>query len=311
MNSTSARANIRSVVAALVVANLGVACGQVVSTTDDARNSTAIDAPAGSGIDPRPGTTIDASPSSASCGNGVVDPGEQCDDMNSDNTDNCLSTCVDITSGHATSYMVAMPTAGAVYFVANELDVGSNTATQVMPQLPDGSGVSLWSPVTQTWTAIVSDAGSPSGWDDTSGAALANAPILAPGTGFVVEPAAGVTLTFSGSQHTPSLPLTLICGGKYNLLSRQTADAGDIDTLTGYLIAENANGAYNGYGELIWTGETYTGYLVDSTSNTGWTAAAPTSQAGGTPMGLVATSAGPVAAPPELAAGQPAFIYCP
>jgi cysteine-rich repeat protein len=35
----------------------------------------------------------------ASCGNGVVDPGEECDDGNTSNTDACLTTCVNAACG--------------------------------------------------------------------------------------------------------------------------------------------------------------------------------------------------------------------
>ncbi|MCA9712640.1 MAG: hypothetical protein KDK70_42825, partial [Myxococcales bacterium] len=57
---------------------------------------------------PGTGDTIDATTDTAAdttegpaatCGNGVTDPGEECDDGNDDDTDACPSTCLDATCG--------------------------------------------------------------------------------------------------------------------------------------------------------------------------------------------------------------------
>ena len=44
-------------------------------------------------------STEDTYEQSESCGNGVLDPGESCDDSNLSNQDACLATCVDASCG--------------------------------------------------------------------------------------------------------------------------------------------------------------------------------------------------------------------
>ncbi|MCA9651783.1 MAG: DUF1554 domain-containing protein [Myxococcales bacterium] len=51
------------------------------------------------GVTTNGATSADESTGSASCGNGVVDPGEDCDDGNDDDTDDCVAGCVAASCG--------------------------------------------------------------------------------------------------------------------------------------------------------------------------------------------------------------------
>ena len=47
----------------------------------------------------RSGICVNPEAATETCGNGLLDAGEECDDANVDNTDSCLNTCVDATCG--------------------------------------------------------------------------------------------------------------------------------------------------------------------------------------------------------------------
>ncbi len=158
--------------------------------------------------------------------------------------------------------------------IANHYDHGSNTLNEVLPNVPDGTAlykrnnggsnaswtISTYSAATGTWLN-----------GDTM--------TLSPGEGAFLDSPTACTLTFTGIPHVPVLPVT-IPQGQAVLLSRQTAEVGTYETITG-------NSPPDGATVYQWNGSSYVIFLADSTSPTGWDDAignpvpAPTAPIGG------------------------------
>jgi hypothetical protein len=135
------------------------------------------------------------------------------------------------------TYTLTIPNDGFVA-IANQLDHGSNTLNEVLPNVPDGTMILKWDCASQDWSPNVPTYSAFTGkWSPNS--------TLAPGEGALISIGNGVgpstVLTFTGTPHVPVLPPTFPCGyGKYYLLSRQTNDLGTFQNITGLVPSEGA-----------------------------------------------------------------------
>lgn len=125
--------------------------------------------------------------------------------------------------------------------IANQLDHGSNTLTELMPYMPDGCVISKYDNAAETWIVAAYD-GSSATW--TPGNVTLN-----PGEGAFLLCPTNLTLFFHGTPHVPVLPVTIPNGVSY-LLSRQTNDVASYDDIVG---------SPPSYGATLfrWTGSNY------------------------------------------------------
>ena len=180
------------------------------------------------------------------------------------------------------SYSVSV-SAGQTILLANQLDQGSNSFSEVFTNATDGDEILKYvcGGGYQTWIA---DSGSPSGYDDSNGVSTSQG-TLSPGEGAFYISANSKTLTFRGTPHVPVLPVPLPCGfGKLNLLSRQTNDLGTYETITGYA-------AQNGAQVLIWNGASFD---TNTYTTKGWSLNTPTLGVGQAALFNVPTGSTPI-----------------
>ena len=117
--------------------------------------------------------------------------------------------------------------------IANQLDHGSNTLDLILTNVPDNSQLLKWDVAAQDFTQIYTFVGSSSAWIPAGGT-------LSPGeAGFLLNPDAAYSITFTGSPHVPVLPVPLTRNALH-YLSRQTADIGSWDSITGLPPEEGA-----------------------------------------------------------------------
>jgi hypothetical protein len=134
------------------------------------------------------------------------------------------------------SYTINLPGGGhEFYLIANQLDHGSNTLDEVLPNMPNGTTIQMWNcslqafgPVAATFSARAHH------WS-------ANL-TLAPGQGALLYLNGSLSsITFTGTPHVPVLPAALPCGyGAATVLSRQTNDVGTFENITGLSPTEGA-----------------------------------------------------------------------
>jgi hypothetical protein len=176
----------------------------------------------------------------------------------------------------ADSYTNTLPAGFSL--IANQLDHGSNTVDILFPN-SDGSrdGDSIEKYNCSGYTAYIFDSTSPTGFDTSNGVTPVAAPTLNPGEGaFYYNSHALNSVVFTGTPHVPVLPAALPCGfGQPNLLSRQTADVGTYQNITGYAPQSGAQ-------VQTWNGAAYIVHAYDSATGT-WS--------GGTPVLAVGQSA--------------------
>ena len=144
-----------------------------------------------------------------------------------------LVTCCALAQSNL-SYTVTLP-AGSYAAIANQLDHGSNTLDEVLPNVPDGTSLLKWDCASQDWSSIQYQYASGFGWFPAGGT-------LAPGDGALLyNPANTTNLTFTGTPHVPVLPPAWPCGyGPKTMLSRQTNDVGTFENITGLSPVEGA-----------------------------------------------------------------------
>lgn len=87
------------------------------STTSGPSTETTTDGDAPTSTSYAPGES-ESPPTAAECGNGVVEPGEECDDQNADDSDACLSNCLVATCGD-----------GVVWLGVEECDDGNSDSS--------------------------------------------------------------------------------------------------------------------------------------------------------------------------------------
>jgi hypothetical protein len=125
--------------------------------------------------------------------------------------------------------------------IANQLDHGSNTLDEIMPNIPNGCVLSKYDNASGTWkTASFFDV-----WTELSGPITLN-----PGEGAFLQSPTNFTLIFTGTPHVPVLPVSIPGGATY-LLSRQTNDIGNYTNIVGISPA-NLTKIYQ------WNGSSYT-----------------------------------------------------
>jgi len=108
--------------------------------------------------------------------------------------------------------------------IANQLDHGSNTLNEIMPNVPDGSVLYKFNNAGSNFSIAYYSAG--------LGTWMPPAITLNPGDGAYFQAPTNFTLTFRGTPHVPVLPVTIPSGACY-LLSRQTNDVGHYADLVG------------------------------------------------------------------------------
>ncbi|MGA2854924.1 MAG: hypothetical protein ABSE90_12440, partial [Verrucomicrobiota bacterium] len=101
---------------------------------------------------------------------------------------------------------VVTPSSSANYMLTVPFTIGqSNGANEIwpvvggQPTLPDSSTILIWDPNANNFTAYISDSGNGStGWDNAEYYPT-NAPVLAPGMGFFLNPGNATTNVFAGT----------------------------------------------------------------------------------------------------------------
>ncbi len=109
--------------------------------------------------------------------------------------------------------------------IANQLDAGSNTLNEIMPNVPDGCALYKYINSDGTW-AISTFSAAAGRW--FNGEAIA----LNPGDGAWLESPTNFQLVFTGTPNVPVLPVAIPAGSVY-LLSRQTNDIGTYENTVG------------------------------------------------------------------------------
>ena len=151
----------------------------------------------------------------------------------------------------------SVPISTGLNLIANQLDHGSNTLNEVLPNMPDGTALYKFNNTNHTWT-ISSFSAAAGKWLD------GNAIVLRPGEGAFLESPGNFNLTFTGTPHVPILPI-IIPSNQVYILSRQTNDIGNYDNIVG---ASPAPGA-----QLYkWNGGGYNSFTF---VGAGWTPATP------------------------------------
>ncbi|MDB6122360.1 MAG: hypothetical protein JWQ71_1353, partial [Pedosphaera sp.] len=152
--------------------------------------------------------------------------------------------------------------------IANPLDQGNNTLTDVFPNMVGGASLTIYSrtscDVTNTYTY---DSGF-GGWLDAGFFPIdPDSVIFAPGAGaFLYNPGPPTTITFRGTPHVPVLPVTLACGSGHSyILSCQTNVLGTYENITGLPAREGAR-------LERWNGSGFTAYTFNDDS---WSPAVP------------------------------------
>src|SRR4051794_14644494 len=118
-------------------------------------------------------------------------------------------TCLFILLATANTFAVTYTNTVSVgiSYLCNQLDHGSNRADLVIssPVNLDGNRILKWT--CAGYTSATYDSSSASGFSDALGNPIA-APILPTGEGFVFDNQSGVSvsLIFTGTVHTPTLP---------------------------------------------------------------------------------------------------------
>jgi uncharacterized repeat protein (TIGR01451 family) len=166
--------------------------------------------------------------------------------------------------------------------IANQLDHGSNTLEEIMPNVPDGSVVYKYDNVGGTW--------SQSFYSAASGLWTPSGLTLNPGEGAFFQSPTNFTLTLTGMPNAPALPLALQNGVAY-LLSRQTNDVGNYTNIVGYAPT-------NGAQWYQWNPAT-SAYLVYSNNGSQWLPSEP-SAAVGEAVWIASTNPGALGTRPVL-----------
>jgi hypothetical protein len=109
--------------------------------------------------------------------------------------------------------------------IANQLDHGSNSLSEVMPVVPNGCVLYKYDNAAGAYRIS-------SFFDVWMEMATQGTTTLGPGDGAFLQSPTNFTLTFSGAPHVPALPVS-IPNDKCYLLSRQTNGPGTPDNITG------------------------------------------------------------------------------
>jgi hypothetical protein len=184
---------------------------------------------------------------------------------------------------------VATPNSGVNYLITVPFAIGvSNGANEIWPlispgnpSLPDYSSILIWNSAKLSYTTYVSDSTSPSLWDDAGFNNLPGAPVLPVGEGFFLSPSAsGVTNTFAGTVAVnvgTSNKMSLANSGVNYLVGCVVPYAGAVTngnpaTGAGGPNLNLAGGLPDYSSMLVWNPATlsYTTYVSDSTSPSGW-----------------------------------------
>jgi hypothetical protein len=115
---------------------------------------------------------------------------------------------------------------------ANHLDhPGGNRAGLLFPNPQDGMTITKWDGT--NWSA-------PFMYDLLSGGWTPSEPVINPGEGAALDTPTAFTNTFTGTPHDPSLPVTMVPGQYFYLLSDQTAEIGSWESITGTVPSEGS-----------------------------------------------------------------------
>jgi hypothetical protein len=171
------------------------------------------------------------------------------------------------TPNPGTYYLLEVPFVEGVSNGANEV-FGTDGATSGLG-LPDGTLIETWDFTHQTFVTAVYDTtvgSNPTGWylyDDTTPGPI---PVITPGQGYFVSPAAPVTHTFVGTVAVnigASKNLNLTSPGAYYLVGAVIPFAGPVDSASGV----NLTGLPDGSLVETWdtTHQTYVTAVYDTT----------------------------------------------
>jgi len=106
-----------------------------------------------------------------------------------------VSSEAQVYSANIVGYVNATPTTGVLNLMANPLDSGNNTLTNLFPSIPGASTISTWGG--SSYTVYKFSAGH---WKNLVGNVVSDAVLLPPGQGFFFNPATpGYTNTFVGN----------------------------------------------------------------------------------------------------------------
>lgn len=115
--------------------------------------------------------------------------------------------------------------------IANQLDNGSNTLNEVLPNVADSSLLYKWNPAQQGY-GVAQEFFQGLGWIDTANGGPSTV-TLAPGEGAILNNPLGTTnLTFTGEPHNFGQFPNIACDGFY-FLSRQSNAIGTFENITG------------------------------------------------------------------------------
>ena len=182
------------------------------------------------------------------------------------------------------SYTINLPGDGqGIYLIANQLDHGSNTLDEVLPNMPDGTTLEKWDCSLQDFDSISVFSAASGHWDPNE--------TLVPGEGAFFIPAGHLSsITFTGTPHVPVLPAALPCGyGVPTTLSRQTNDVGTFENIIGLQPTEGSQVA-------LWNPPT-ADWAIYTFSGCTWTPNVPSVGIG---QAALITVAPPSTAPPTI-----------
>lgn len=199
---------------------------------------------------------------------------------------------------------VATPGNGSVnYLISVPFVIGvSNGANEIWPSgLPDGTSILLWNPNSSSYSTVVANSGSPTGWFDPNASAVVPAPVLPVGQGFFLNPPSPITNVFAGTIAVnvgTSNNMVLNGNGSVNfLVGCAVPYAGSVTNGTSSGGGPNLNGLPDGTAVLIWNpaNSSYSTVVANSGSPTGW----------------FDPNASAVVPPPDIAVGGAFFLNPP
>jgi hypothetical protein len=131
---------------------------------------------------------------------------------------------------------------GDYYLVNNPLDNTNNDLNTIMPVMPNGSAVALWSVAAQDFSTLA-----PVYFTSGGGHWVPNATV-SPGQGYFVIPNAPCTNTFIGNVRQNPVTITLVGSGNYECLGSTVPLAGGVTNQVGPTYP-----ALNGDALAIWS----------------------------------------------------------
>jgi len=128
-----------------------------------------------------------------------------------------------------------LPITGDYYLVSNPLDNTNSDLNTIMPVMPNGSAVALWSTAAQDFSTV-----SPVYFTSGGGHWVPD-PTIAAGQGFFVIPNSPCTNTFIGNVRQQPITLSLVGSGNYECIGSTVPLAGGVTNQVGNYPALNGD----------------------------------------------------------------------